>query len=322
MIWFLTALGLALLFAGGEFVVRGAVALARQFRVEPALIGLTVVAIGTSLPEGLVSLKAALVGSPAIAIGNVVGSNIANMLLVVGLGGVLATIRFRRGLLKRDSITVVIATLGFFVVATMGRIPPLVAGAFLLGLIAYITSCYRAERRDGRIAELHAREAAEFMDKRPLWQNCVMLVLGFAGVLAGAEFLIEGAIEIARLAGISETVIGLTLVAIGTSLPELATSAIAAWRGHGDVAIANVLGSNLFNLLGILGIVGMVAPLPVPDEIVRFDNWVLLGVTVGFCWLAARGGGFSRPLSGLFLLAYAVYLASQFIGFSGLAAAG
>lgn len=317
MIWLETALGFVLLFAGGEFLVRSAVAFARHFRVTPALIGLTVVAFGTSLPEVFVSLKAALIGAPAIAIGNVVGSNVANVLLVAGLGGVLATITFQRGLLKRDGIAVIVATLVFLVVASTGRIAPLVAGVFLLSLAAYVVSNYRRERRDKRIADLHAREAAGFPDKRPLWQNLLMLAFGFGGVLLGAELLIGGAVGIARVAGISEAVIGLTLVAIGTSLPEVAASVVAAWRGHGDVAMANILGSCLFNLFGILGVVGLVAPLPVPDEIVHFDNWILLGVTLSFVWLTARGTRLPRSLGGLFLLAYGVYLASQFIGLSG-----
>ncbi|MCE2509730.1 MAG: calcium/sodium antiporter [Alphaproteobacteria bacterium] len=322
MIWLETAFGFVLLFAGGEFVVRSAVGLAHRLRVRPALIGLTAVAMGTSLPEVFVSLKAALIGAPAIAIGNVVGSNIANVLLVVGASGLLTTIAFGRGLLKRDGVAVIVATLVFLAVAATGEISRPVAGAFLASLIIYIVLCYRMERRDAAMADLHAREAAEFADLRPLWQNLVMLAFGFSGVLLGAELLITGAVEIARLAGLSEAVIGLTLVAIGTSLPEMATSAIAAWRGHGDVAMANILGSNLFNLLGILGVVGLVVPLPVPEEIVRFDNWAMLGVTLAFVWLAVRGSGFSRPLCGLFLLAYGVYLATQFVGFSGVELAG
>jgi len=302
--------------------VRSAVALARQFRVRRALIGLTVVAFGTSLPEIFVSLKAALIGAPAIAIGNVVGSNIANVLLVAGLSSVLATIAFKRGLLQRDGIAVLVATLVFLVVAATGSIPPLIAGAFLLSLVAYVVTSYQAERKNKQIADLHAREAEEFPDKRPAWQNLALLAAGFAGILLGAELLIGGAVEIARLAGLSEAVIGLTLVAVGTSLPELATSAVAALRGHGDVAIANILGSCLFNLCGILGVVGMVAPLPVPDEIIRFDNWVLLGVTLGFVLLTARGTRIPRSLGALFLLGYGAYLASQFIGISGVNGAG
>ena len=231
--------------------------------------------------------------------------------------------------MRRDGIAVIIATLVFLLVASTGQIEPLVAGAFLLGLVAYIVSSYRREREDKQIsvrrllsADLHAREAAKFPDKCPLWQSLLMLSFGFSGVLFGAELLIDGAVEIARAFNISEAVIGLTLVAIGTSLPEVATSAVAAWRGHGDVAMANILGSCLFNLLGILGIVGLVVPLPIPDEIVHFDNWVLLGVTLAFVWLTVHGTRLPRPLGGLFLLTYGVYLTSQFIGLPGVQGAG
>lgn len=312
-----TALGFVLLFAGGEFLVRSAIALARLLRVSRALIGLTVVAFGTSLPEIFVSLKAALIGAPGIAIGNVVGSNIANILLVAGLASVLSSIAFRRGLLKRDGVAVIVATLVFLLVASTGRIAPMIAGAFLLSLAAYITTSYRADRKDKRVADLHAREAEEFPEKRPTWKNLLMLGAGFAGVLLGAEFLINGAVEIAKQAGLSQAVIGLTLVAVGTSLPELATSAIAAWRGHGDVAIANILGSCLFNICAILGVVGLVTPLPVPEEIIHFDNWVLLAVTLCFVLLTSRATHIPRAVGAVFLIAYAAYLASQFIGLSG-----
>ena len=316
------ALGFVLLFAGGEFLVRAAVALARHLRVSRALIGLTVVAFGTSLPEAFVSLKAALIGAPSIAIGNVVGSNIANILLVAGLGSVLAAVTFRRGLLKRDSIALLVATVAFFAIAATGHIPTPIAAAFLLSLIAYVAFSYRLERKDKAIADLHAREAADIPDPRPPWQSLLTLVAGFAGILFGAELLIEGAVEIAKLAGVSQAVIGLTLVALGTSLPELAASAIAAWRGHGDVAMANILGSCLFNICGVLGVVGLVAPLPVVDEIIHFDNWALVGITLCFVLLTSLGTRIPRAVGGLFLLAYAAYITLQFVGFSGVTAIG
>ena len=316
------AFGFALLFAGGEFLVRAAVALARHLRVSRALIGLTVVAFGTSLPEAFVSLKAALIGAPGIAIGNVVGSNVANVLLVAGLGSVLATVTFKRGLLKRDGLALVVATVVFFGVATTGHIATPIAAIFLLSLIAYVVFSYRLERKDKDIADLHAREAADIPDHRPPWQSLLILVAGFAGILLGAELLIGGAIEAAELAGVSQAVIGLTLVALGTSLPELAASAIAAWRGYGDVAMANILGSCLFNICGVLGVVGLVAPLPVVDEIIHFDNWILLGVTLCFVLLTALGTRIPRAVGGLFLLAYAAYITLQFVGFSGVNAIG
>lgn len=314
-IMFETVIGLLFLFAGGELLVRGAVALAHRLRIQPALIGLTVVAWGTSLPEMFASLEAALTGSPGIAIGNVIGSNIANILLVGGLTAVVATVTFERGLLKWDGLAVAAASLLYVAFATTtGQIAPWMAGPFLAGLIGYTVFSYWRERQGRKTAELHAREAEEFDTHWPLWANLLAVAGGLLGVIFGAQFLVTGAVGIAQSLGIPETMIGLTLVAVGTSLPELATSLVAARRGHGDVAMANILGSNFFNLLGILGIVGLVAPIPIGPEIIRFDNWVLLATTLLFVLLMFQGRRLARSLGGLFLIAYALYIGSLAAG--------
>jgi len=313
--------GLVLLLLGAEIMIRGAVALARRLDISPHVIGLTVIAFGTSTPELFVSLKAAMQGSHGIAIGNVVGSNIANILLMIGTVGVITPFVCRGAPLRRDGTVLLLATL-LFVVACIHGVIERWHGALMLGLLfAYLFYCYRVERRAGA-ESVHAKEAAEF-DQLPTstWRSVVYTIGGLAAVLLGARLLVDGAIEVARVAGISETVIGITIVAVGTSLPELATTVVAAMRRHSDVALGNIIGSNIFNTLGILGVVSLVQPLPIPPEIMSADLWVMLAVTVIFVGLALRLPAFNRPWAVMFFLAYALFITNQFLPAGALAEA-
>ena len=313
----LVALGFAILLLGGEATLRGAIGLARALGVSPAMIGFTVVAFGTSAPELTVSLNAALAGEPDIAIGNVVGSNIANILLVLGAGAMITPLICDPSAVRRDA-TVMLASL--VLLAGLGLTGEVAAwqGVLMVVVLAgYIAWSYREDRRDsGPVAELHAREAEE-TGGVPSAVPVVLLYLavGLTALIGGAALLVDSATAIARAAGVRESVIGLSLVAFGTSLPELAATAVAAWRRHTDVAVANVLGSNLFNVLLILGVTAPVAPLPFASDIVAVDIWVMLASGVVLMPIMITGWRITRAEGIFLLLCYTAYIASLATGF-------
>ena len=310
MVYLSLAAGLALLFVGGEFLVRGAVSVARRLGVSELVIGLTLVGFGTSAPELVASVEAALLGAPGIAVGNVVGSNIANVLLILGLGALLTPMRTTRRAFLRDG-PVLLAASGLLAAACLlDVIGRPIAAVFLALLLAYTWHTYRSERAGAASGSGVRASEAEVAASRPgsLGLGLAISLGGLVGVLLGATLLVEAAITIARLWGVSEAVIGLTVVAVGTSLPELATTLVAAWRRQPDVAFGNVIGSNLFNIFGILGLTALVQPLPVPPEIARFDVWVMLGVALFLVAFAVTGWRVSRAEGTAFLLGYAAYL--------------
>ncbi|HEX6110744.1 MAG TPA: calcium/sodium antiporter [Geminicoccaceae bacterium] len=304
------AIGLVLLISGGELLVRGSVALARSFGVSPLLIGLTLVGFGTSTPELITSLQAALVGSPGIAVGNVVGSNIANILLILGLAAALSPIACKPAAFYRDGGALAGATVACVMVALGGTLGRASGAAFLILLAAYVVFTYVRERRaPDASAEMHIHEA-DLADPGPrgFWLPLLFAGGGIAITIFGARFLVAGAIELAAAAGISEAVIGLTVVAVGTSLPELVTSVMAVQRRQGDIAVGNIVGSNIYNILGILGLTALVQPLSVPQDILRLDLWVMLGVTALLIVFAVTGWRLSRWEGGLLLAGYLTYL--------------
>tara|TARA_E500000305_G_C4027963_1_gene243000 strand:+ start:5977 stop:6768 length:792 start_codon:yes stop_codon:yes gene_type:complete len=247
----LVAAGLVLLFVGGEGLVRGSVALAERLGISKLLIGLVIVGFGTSTPELLVSVNAALGGTPEIALGNVVGSNIANVLLIVGVAAVIAPILGWERTAVREALVASLVSLAAFALVQGEVITPIEGIAMLLVLAGYLFSSYWLETRD-RQAKTFDHEAEEFEDiplPRP-WLAPVLAIGGIAALVFGADMLVEGAVNIARDFGVPDAVIGLSLVAIGTSLPELATAIVAAIRRHSDVVLGNVIGSNIFNILG------------------------------------------------------------------------
>ena len=311
-----TVLGLGILVVGGELTLRGAIGLARLLGVSAAMIGLTVVAFGTSAPELVVSLQAVIDGSPDIAIGNVIGSNIANILLVLGVGALIAPLICDPASVRRDG-TAMIAALALLVgLGLLGFIEAWQGALMLATLIGYVVWSYRVERRNGdAAADLHAREVEETTGvPTATWLVLLYLATGLAALIGGANLLVDGAIGVARAVGISEPVIGLSLVAIGTSLPELAATAVAAWRRHTDVAVGNVLGSNLFNVMLILGSASLVAPLPFAQEFVRVDLWVMLGAGIVLMPIMITDWNISRREGFLLLILYAAYIASMGTG--------
>ena len=307
--------GFILLFVGGEALVRGSVSLARRLNVSPLLIGATVVAFGTSMPELVVTLQAALRGSPGIAFGNVIGSNIANLLLIFGLAIAITPVLVSRQAAMRDGAALIGATVLLAVFISFGTVVAW-QGALMLVLLGVMTvASYWHERRlAGEIGARHRQEAEERQHlPKPIWLAVPTALLGLAGVSIGAHLMVGAATIIARGLGITETVIGITVVAVGTSLPELATTVVAAYRKHAEVAIGNVIGSSVFNILAILGVVTVVTPLPVPDEIRHLDIWVLAGVTGLVIATMLSGLRLGRLFGVLLLLGYAAFVAAQYL---------
>jgi len=303
--------GLIALVLGGELLVRGAVAAARRLDVSPLLIGVTLVGFGTSTPELLTSVQAALDGAPGIAVGNVVGSNIANILLIVGCAALVRPIAVDFRAVRRDAGAMLLAAIvAVAVLLGLGGVGRGVGAVFVLALIGYVIWTYRAEkRRPQPSAELHAAEANTVQGPQVgLPAALALAVGGLALTLLGAGWLVDGAIWLARAFGISESVIGLTVVAVGTSLPELTAGIVAAIRGHSDVALGNVLGSNIYNVLGILGVTGMVMPLGTPVDLTLVDLAVMLGATVLLLPVALSGHRISRAEGSVFVALYAGYI--------------
>lgn len=311
MTYGLLAVGLVLLIAGGETLVRGATTAARSLGVSPLLIGLTLVGMGTSAPELVTSLTAVLAGSPGIALGNVVGSNTANILLILGLAALISPIIVDRGAFRRDGWMLVASTVVCVAAVLAGTVTYVWGLVMLAGLAAYLVWAWMGERQS---PDREARKYEHLTEDVPvvrggIWSGLGLALVGIALTIGGARLLVDSAVIVARDVGVSDTVIGLTVVAVGTSLPELVTSAVAAFRRHSDVALGNIIGSNIYNVLGILGITALVAPVRVPPEIIRLDIWVMVAATV-LVVLFVRTGMRIVRLEGLALLvAYGAYIA-------------
>lgn len=308
--------GLAILVGAGDALVRGAVALSLRFGIPAIIVSATVVAIGTSAPELLIGIQAALEGSPGIALGNVVGSNIANVLLVLGVPAVIVPLAACGTEAHRNLYFMIAATI-LFSALTLTGVVPLWGGLVLIVLagvmIADSLRLGLAARAETLAAggDADAEELAELEDadpNMPPWKLAALLLAGVIGLPLGADFLVSGARGIALSIGISETVIGLTLVAIGTSLPELATTVVAAMRRQSDVAIGNVIGSNIFNVTAIIGAAALVTPLDVPAEILGRDLWVMIGASAILVPFVLWCKPIGRLTGVCFLGAYAIYL--------------
>jgi cation:H+ antiporter len=308
--------GLALLLFGGEVLIRGAVGLAKRVGISPFIVGLTIIGFGTSAPEVVVSVDAALSGSPGIAVGNVIGSNIANILLIVGSAALFVPLAVHPDALKRDGTMMAFATVLFIAIALMGTATWYHGVVSIIVLVAYLTySVWSDRQKNDATAQLHRDKGEQLQLGLPdkVWVMLLALGIGLAALVAGSRFAVIGASAIAREAGISEEVIGITLVAFGTSLPELATAMVAAARKQADVCIGNVIGSNIFNLLGITGTAAIAAPLPFAASVVSFDIWVLLAVTVLFLWFMLTGRRIQRWEGAVLLLLYFSYISLHFL---------
>lgn len=306
----LIIVGLVLLAVGGDILVRGAVGIASRLGVSPLLAGLTIVGFGTSTPELVTSLFAAFDGAPGIAVGNVVGSNIANILLILGVSALILPLAINPAAFRRDGLALAVATLACLAAVLFGFLNRPVGFTLLVLLVGYIVWAYRSERRlSDAETVMHEHVAADAATPGfSLLAALGLAVTGIIGTIIGAHLLVDGAIEIARDFGATETVIGLTVVAVGTSLPELVACVFAALRRHPDVVLGNIIGSNIYNILGILGVTAVVHPISIPSEIASFDIWVLLGTTMLLGLFLRTGWTLKRWEGGVFLAIYAGYV--------------
>lgn len=299
MTYLLFLVGLVLLVVGGEGLVRGASGIARHFRLSPMLIGLTIVGFGTSAPELLVSVQAALAGQPGLAIGNVVGSNIANILLILGVSAVIAPLVIPGRRMVRDLGFMVASAAMVWIMLLDGTVSRIDGVILFAGLVTFLAMAFMS----GKVEEL---------DDEPLPSQLIawaMTVGGLAGLVVGASLLVDSASTIARDLGVSDAVIGLTIVAVGTSLPELATSVIAALRKHTEIAVGNIVGSNVFNLFGILGATAIISPIPAEPRFAQVDMFWVAAATLLLIVAAFKFGGLPRKAGFGLLAAYAAYIA-------------
>ena len=311
----LVGVGLLLLVVGGELLLRGAVTLATLARVTPAVIGLTVVAAGTSVPELAVSLIATLQGNEAVAIGNVVGSNLFNLTVILGLAAMIRPLTISGNTIRLEYPVLMAVTLLYVAFATDQTISRVDAGIFLGVYVVFTAYLVALVRTQINVAEAQGLqvEVNELTQATPSrlagWQSLGLVALGIALLVGGAQATVVGAVELGRFWGMSERVIGLTIVAVGTGLPEIVTSLVSSIRGRDDIAIGNVVGSNLFNILGVLGINGLVQPVAIPSEIIRTDNLWLVGLTSLLFVFLFTGRRIARWEGALLLGSYVLYLA-------------
>lgn len=311
--------GLALLLVGGRFLVRAGVTLAEGMGVSPLMIGLTIVAIGTSSPELLVNLMAALKGVPSLGVGNVIGANIANVLLVLGAAGLVYPIARNSAILRRDGPVMLVAVLAFAVAAWDGRLTRWQGLLMIACWGAYLVAVYRIERRSkAAIAERKAETRELEVRRQPLWLTALILSGSIAALIGGSHLLVEGAVVAARGLGVGEAVIGATVVAFGTVMPELVASITAALHRHTDLALGNVIGSIVVNVLGVLGLTAAVTPFPIPPEVLHFDLWVMLAACVLLVALGRRPHGIGRWTAGVMVAAYVAYDIALYAGVPGL----
>lgn len=304
MLWFFSFLGLLLLVISGDFLVRGAIELSSRLRISALLVSLTIVAFGTSAPELIVAIKATLNGAPGLAMGNVVGSNIANILLVLGLPILLVRLQNDIADTRRSFVFMIFASVLFVFLGMSGSFS-WVYGVVLLSLLIFILAdSFRQGRKN---VENYENKSGKLKS----WSSIIFfLLLGILGLPLGADILVKNASLLAHDYGISDAIIGLTLVAIGTSLPELATTFVAVMRKKADVVLGNLIGSNIFNLLAIIGITSLISPVPVDPTFISFDFWVMLGasfIITPFIFLNIQ---FNRFSGFIFTMLYGSYLVS------------
>ena len=308
----LLVFGFVILILGGDLMVRGAAAIARHWGVPALIVGLTIVAFGTSAPELVVGVQAVLQGQGDLAAGNVVGSNIANVLLALGLPALIMAIPTNIAGVGRNSLIALFATMLFMILAFIKSPMVFWQGAILFGgILVYLGYMFRlakAGAEDPILEEMTEIDEGEDGLPMNVWKSALFLVFGLVGLVAGGSLIVDNAEFIARGFGVSNTIIGLTIVAIGTSLPEIATVIIATWRGHPEVAIGGVLGSNVFNIFAVMGASAMAGPVLVDNTLKVFDFWVMLvAAIVLFVFIATRQP-IGRKTGIIFTVGYILYL--------------
>ena len=318
MVYFLLVLGFIILLSGAEFMVRGAVGIAERLNISKAMVGMTIVALGTSSPEFVVSLNAALSNSSGLAIGNVIGSNIANIFLVIGFSGLVAPIIVKTNEYKKDGFILLVGTF-LFVLLAFRKVYDITSGITLLVFFIGFLSYTYSKAKKTSVSATNPRSSRETTDGGDLDQNTAKLILflllGFGGLINGADLLVKSGIELARKFGIHESIIGLSVMAFGTSLPELAATAVAAFRKHSDIALGNIIGSNIFNIVGVMGIISIINPLDVPIRIIFFDMWVVLIATLLLMpFMLGNFDKINRYHSSILLIIYLIYIIAIYSG--------
>lgn len=316
MDWLYVGVGLVILLLAGDSLVKGAVNMSLRLGVPALIVSLTIVAFGTSAPELLISIQAIWDGVPGLALGNVVGSNTANVLLVLGVPALLAVMHTSECDTRNSYLQMIAASVLFIVICAMGPLTWVSGIILLAALAAMLTYAAMSANKHRKNATNGVgedcdddEEELEGADPNLGWGKIILfLVLGLIGLPLGAQLLVDGSVNIARQFGISETVIGLTLIAIGTSLPELATTVMAALRRQADVALGNVIGSNMFNLLGIMGVASLVGTIPVDPQFLSFDLWVMLGASLLLIPFVFMKVDITRLWGVLLSAAYVAYL--------------
>ena len=305
MFWALSFLGLFLLLISGDFLVRGAIQLSNRLGISPLMVSLTIVAFGTSAPELIVAIKATLSGSPGLALGNVVGSNIANILLVLGLPTLIMGLKNNIADAKRSFGSMIVASVLFIVFGMSGSFS-WIYGVVLLSLLAFfLFDTFRQNSKKTLNSEI--LESQQKIS-HSWWTITLFLILGVIGLPLGADLLVTNASALAKGYGVSDAIVGLTLVAIGTSLPELATTFIAFVRKKAEVVLGNLIGSNIFNLLAIIGITSLISPVPVDPTFIKFDFWVMLAASALIAPFILLNIQFNRLSGFLFVALYISYL--------------
>ncbi|MCC3859729.1 calcium/sodium antiporter [Pseudemcibacter aquimaris] len=305
--------GLILLVICGDVLIRGSVSVAENFGVSKLVIGLTVIAFGTSAPELVVGVDAAMAGVPAMALGNVVGSNTANILLVIGVPAIMYPFICDSSEVRRNYNIMLAGSVIFIMLCFSAPLNKMHAVFLIIFLLAFLISSYKSGKVDpveGKEISDKAYEDFEELPEKPLTtpRASIYVIAGLAGLMYGAHILVEGGVTIAESFGVSEAVIGLTIIAIGTSLPELVTAIMAARQNHGDVALGNIIGSNIFNLYAIMGATSLVADVPVPDSFLKIDLWVMLASSAALLPFILWKIRFNRVLGIIFTVGYITYL--------------
>lgn len=311
----LLLLGIVILVIGGDLMVRGAAALARHWGIPPLIVGLTIVAFGTSAPELVVAVQAVWDDASQLASGNIVGSNIANVLLALGIPALIMAIPTNMPGVARNAFVCVFATILFMLLAFIQNPLQLWQGSILFGaILVYLAWMFRLAKTgadDPILAEMTEIDEGEDGLPERQWMSAIFLILGLAGLIAGGRLIVDNATHIAELLSVPDALIGLTIVAIGTSLPEIATVVIAAYRGHPEVAIGNVLGSNVFNLFAVGGAAALAGPLSIKREFFIFDLWVMFVAIIALTIIILGRNDIGKRTGLIFLVAYALYLGAQ-----------
>jgi cation:H+ antiporter len=297
--------GFIILFLSGEFIVRGGVSLARNFRISTLVVGVTVVSFGTSAPELVVSVKAALTNHPAISIGNVIGSNITNIALVLGLIAVILRVPVKSKSVKVDWPIMMFATVFFYILILDGKLQFLEGLIFVSFLVGFMIWSIHTSRQE------NIKLGIKFEKQRyPAIVSIMFIIVSAAGLVLGADWLVKGASGIARTLGVSEHAISVSVIALGTSIPEVATSVVAAIRKEMDILVGNIIGSNIFNIFGILGVTSIVKTIPIEESVMKFDIFWLIGISLllFFFILPFGGGNINRKKGIVFLLIYITYI--------------